>query len=252
MVQQRNVVVTGGSRGIGLAIGEKLAAQGYGVVLVARKQDELEDACSDILTSVPGAQVCTVVANVGQLGAAQVVFDQVEEVFGGIDVLVNNAATNPYYGPLVDIPVEAMDKLYQVNLRAPLLFSQEFARRYRVTERSGSIVNIASIGGMAVEAGIGWYNVAKAGLIHLTRHLAYELGPAIRVNSVSPGLVRTQFARTLWESHESKLSQRLPIKRIGEPRDIAQAVAFLVSDEAAWMTGENLVIDGGNLASPMF
>ncbi len=243
-------VVTGASRGIGFAIAERLARSGLDLVLVARKEEELFGAAARLLKLVPEARVVAVAENVGNPAAGERIFAEAEAV-GPVTVLVNNAATNPYYGPLGTMETAAMDKIYQVNLRAPLLLTQRFAAQLPKGE-AGSVVNLASIGGMAVEPGLGFYNVLKAGLIHLTRQLAGELGPHIRVNSVSPGLVRTDFARALWEPMETPLSARLPLGRIGEPADVAAVVAFLAGPEATWITGANLVVDGGNLAVPMF
>ncbi len=243
-------LVTGASRGIGLAIAERLLASGLDVALVARKERELAAAARRLGEAFPAAKVAAIAENVGHPEAAERIFSAAAAV-GPVTVLINNAATNPYYGPLAAMDPATMDKVYQVNLRAPLLLTQRFAAQLPEGTQ-GAVVNLASIGGMAVEPGLGFYNVLKAGLIHLTRQLAGELGPRIRVNSVSPGLVRTDFARALWEPMEGRLAGRLPSRRIGEPADIAAAAAFLASPEAAWITGANLVVDGGNLAVPMF
>jgi NAD(P)-dependent dehydrogenase (short-subunit alcohol dehydrogenase family) len=164
-------------------------------------------------------------------------------------VLVNNAATNPYFGPLMEIDLPRAEKTVQVNQIAALVWTQE-AWRASMQAGGGVVINVSSIGGFSVEHGIGWYNVTKAALAHVTRQLAYELGPGVRVNALAPGLVRTHFARALWERAEDAVARRLPLKRIGEPDDIGKAALFLASDAAAWMTGQVLIVDGGAMAMP--
>jgi NAD(P)-dependent dehydrogenase (short-subunit alcohol dehydrogenase family) len=170
---------------------------------------------------------------------------------GPIDILVNNAATNPYSGPLAGIDPSRAAKTVAVNQTGPLLWSQAVWRA-SMADRGGSIVNIASVGGMTVEAAIGWYNVTKAALLQLTRQLAFEFSPGVRVNAVAPGLVRTDMARALWEEHGEAFAESLPLRRLGDPQDIAGAVGFLVSKDAAWMTGQTLVVDGGATTRPLF
>ena len=163
--------------------------------------------------------------------------------FRGLDILVNNAATNPYYGRVIDVDLPRFDKTVEVN---PLMWIQE-AWRQVMSERGGVVVNIASVGAMLYTGPIGVYDMTKAGLIHLTRHLATELAPTVRVNAIAPGLVKTDFARALWESDEEGASQSWPMKRIGRPEDIANAALYLCSDLSSWVTGEVLTVDGGNL-----
>ncbi len=245
-------VVTGATRGIGLAAALSLGRAGYNLALVARKQHELDGAVAAVKGSLDDLEVQGIAVDVGKVGAATEIFDALLPSLGPPRVLVNNAGTNRHFGPLVEIPEEVVDEVFAVNLRAPLYLSREFARRFSPQAGTGSLINIASVGGLEVEAGIGWYNVTKAGLIHLTRQLAGELGPHIRVNAISPGLVRTRFARALWEPLEESLASRLPMGRIGEPEDIGDVVAFLASDAARWMTGENIVVDGGNRSAVFF
>ncbi|MCL5974038.1 MULTISPECIES: SDR family oxidoreductase [Ferrimicrobium] len=245
-------IVTGGSRGIGLATATRLVRDGHQVMLVARKVDELEAAAQQIRVQVPDGVVGVCPANLRDIDAPAAIFDVTYEMLGAVSLLVNNAATNPWAGPLTEITSNVMDVIYQVNLRAPTMMIQEFAKRLQEHELHGAVVNVASIGGLHVEPMIGWYNVLKAALIHLTRQFAAELGPRIRVNTVAPGLVRTQFAAMLVDSLEDRLSERLPLGRIGEPDDVARAIAFLLSSDAAWMTGSTIVIDGGNEVMGMF
>jgi NAD(P)-dependent dehydrogenase (short-subunit alcohol dehydrogenase family) len=171
------------------------------------------------------------------------------ERFGSVDILVNNAATNPFYGRLVDIDLARAEKTVQVNQQAFLTWTQ-WAWRASMESGGGSVINVASVGAMMVEPGIGWYNVTKAAVAHLTRQLAAELGPGVRVNALAPGLVKTDFARALWERSEEKIAARLPLGRLGEPDDVAKAALFLASDAASWLTGHVLVVDGGALVVP--
>jgi NAD(P)-dependent dehydrogenase (short-subunit alcohol dehydrogenase family) len=239
-------VVTGASRGIGRATAEALAAAGARVLLTSRKDEALEAAASEILAAVPDAEVGWLAANAGAPDAPAAIVAAALDRFGSLDVVVNNAATNPYFGPALDISDGQWDKTFEVNLKGAHALVRE-AHRSWMGEHGGVVVNIASIGGLSVEPGIGIYNVTKAALIHLTRTLAGELGPAVRVNAVAPGLVRTDMARALWEEHGDALARRLPLARLGEPADIAAAVTFLASDQASWITGTTLVVDGGAL-----
>ncbi|HEV7888369.1 MAG TPA: SDR family oxidoreductase, partial [Acidimicrobiales bacterium] len=168
-----------------------------------------------------------------------------------LDILVNNAATNPYMGPLMGIDRSRADKTVQVNQWAIVMWTQ-LAWRAAMEANGGAVVNVASIGGMSVEPSIGYYNVTKAAVIHLTRQLAQELAPKVRVNAVAPGLVKTDMARALWEPAEEAIASKLPLHRLGEPEDIANAALFLASDAAGWITGHTLVVDGGALIRPGF
>lgn len=237
-------VVTGASRGIGRAIATELVESGAHVVLSSRKADAL-DALRAELDPV-GDRVATFAANAGDEDAADACVAFAVERFGAVDVLVNNAATNPYFGPTLDIDRAAFDKTVGVNWYGPLAWTRA-AWRAGMAERGGAVCNLASIGGMAAEPGIGVYNGTKAALVHLTAQLARELAPAVRVNAVAPGLVKTDMARALWEPNEEGIARHLPLQRLGEPADIARAVVFLCSDAASWITGSTLVVDGGAL-----
>ncbi|HXH58022.1 SDR family oxidoreductase [Iamia sp.] len=240
----RVAVVTGASRGIGRATAELLAASGARVVLTSRKADALEAAAAEVAAAVPGAEVAWVAANAGASEAPTAIVATAMERFGGVDIVVNNAATNPYFGPALDIDDARWDKTFDVNLKGAHALVRE-AWRASMSTHGGAVVNVASVGGLSVEPGIGVYNVTKAALMHLTRTLAAELGPTVRVNAVAPGLVRTDMARGLWEEHGEAFARRLPLRRLGEPEDIARAIVFLASDLSSWMTGATLVIDGG-------
>ncbi|QIP83222.1 SDR family oxidoreductase [Streptomyces sp. Tu 2975] len=237
----RTAVVTGASRGIGLAIARAVAAAGGNVVLTSRSQEAADAAAAQV-----GGRAVGVAAHAVDEEAAQRCVDLTLERFGSLDILVNNAGTNPAYGPVLDQDHGRFAKTFDVNLWAPVLWTG-LATRAWMGEHGGAVVNTASVGGMAFEANIGLYNASKAALIHLTKQLALELSPKVRVNAVAPGVVRTKLAEALWEEHEQALSASTALGRIGEPADIASAVAFLVSDAASWITGETMVIDGGQL-----
>lgn len=237
------VVVTGGSRGIGKSIAAGFAARGASTVIVSRKQDACERAASEI-----GANCTGIAANVGDIEAASSVVDGVVARFGRIDILVNNAATNPYSGLTIDVDPARWTKTLQVNLTAPLIWSQlAWTKSMRAASGGSAIVNISSVGGLWTSRDHGVYDVSKAALNHLTRQLAAELGPRVRVNAVCPGLVKTDFNRRLFadDPHGVALGRSYPMQRIGEGADVAHATLFLASEEASWITGQILVVDGG-------
>ena len=239
-------LVTGASRGIGLAAAQRLVEAGASVMLTSRKQENLNEA---LATFAPQSQVAATTGHVGKSEDADRVVRETIERFGRLDVLVNNAATNPYFGPLVDIDDVRMQKTYEIN-QASVLYHVRAAWHQWMAQHGGAIVNVASIGGLGVEPGIGWYNVTKAAVIHTTKQLAYELAPHVRVNAVAPGLVRTELARGLWETREAEITSHIPLRRLGEPDDIATIIVTLASDASSWMTGQTLVIDGGTVNQP--
>ena len=244
----KTALVTGGSRGIGQAIARAFAGSGASVMLSSRSAEGLESSAGEIRSAAPpgAGEVAWTVANAGDPEQAEACVAATVERFGRVDILVNNAATNPYYGPIIEIDRGRADKTVRVNQSGYLEWTQA-AWSAGMVDHGGVVLNIASIGGIAVEGGIGWYNVTKAAVIHLTRQLAGELGPAVRVNAIAPGLVKTQLAKALWEAGEEKIARRLPTRRLGEVEDIAGAALFLCSDAASWITGETLVVDGGSL-----
>jgi NAD(P)-dependent dehydrogenase (short-subunit alcohol dehydrogenase family) len=237
----RTAVITGASRGIGLAIAQRLAADGANVVLTARKQESADAAAEQV-----GGSAIGVAAHAVDEDAARRCVDLTLDRFGGIDILVNNAGTNPAYGPLIDQDHGRFSKTFEVNLWAPLLWTSLVVKAW-MGEHGGAIINTASIGGMHQSPYMGMYNATKAALIHVTKQLALELSPRVRVNAICPGVVRTRLAEALWKDHEEILSASTALERIGEPPEVAAAVAFLVSDEASWITGDTMVIDGGQL-----
>lgn len=242
-LQGKVALVTGASRGIGKATATSMAASGAKVMLVSRKLDALQAVAEEIVAAHPAAEVEVYAANTGDVAAGRACVAATIERFGALDVLVNNAATNPYYGATMAVDEARYDKTFQVNLRGPLFWSQA-AWDQAFSSRPGVIVNIASVGGLRSEQGLGVYNLTKAAVIHLTRQLACELGPT-RVVGIAPGLVKTDFAAVLVDNFGERLARSMPTGRLGEPQDIANLAVFLASDLASWITGETYVIDGG-------
>jgi len=234
----RTAIVTGASRGIGLAIAEALLADGASVVITSRR-DGAEQVAAGL-----GDRALGIRAHASDEAAAAGCIRVAIDRFGRLDILVNNAGTNPAFGPLVQVEQASFTKILEVNLLAPMLWSRLAWDAY-MQEHGGVIINNASVGGLDVAPNLGAYNTAKAALIHLTRHLAVELAPNVRVNAIAPGVVRTRLAEALWKEDEEAVAAVTPLRRIGEPADIGSAVAFLAGDGAAWITGATLVIDGG-------
>jgi NAD(P)-dependent dehydrogenase (short-subunit alcohol dehydrogenase family) len=245
----KTALITGASRGIGKATAKALAAQGCNVVLSSRKQEALDEVAAEIRAAHPGAGVLPKAAHVADEEAARACVEAAVAEFGGVDVLVNNAATSPYFGPMVDLDAARAEKTVQVNQFAVVVWTQ-LAWKLSMAGRGGTIINIASVGGMVTEHGIGYYNATKAAVIHLTRQFAMELAPSVRVNAVAPGLVKTHLAKALWEENEEQIATFVPLGRLGEPEDIAKAVVFLSGDTSSWMTGQTMVVDGGATIRP--
>lgn len=234
--------MTGASRGIGLAIAQRLVDDGARVAITARNPETLEEAVAEL-----GADRAIAVAgNAGDGEHQQEVIDRVLSEWGRLDFLVNNTGINPAYGPLTELDLDAARKIMEVNVVAALSWVQR-AHAAWMHEHGGAIVNIASVAGLRPAPGIAFYGVSKAALIHLTEELAVELGPTIRVNAVAPAVVKTKFATALYAGREEEVAAPYPLKRLGVPEDIGSVVAFLLSDDAGWMTGQTLTIDGGVL-----
>jgi len=236
-LEGRAAVVTGATRGIGRAVAGQLAAAGALVCVTARDVDEVRATADEL----GGIGVSGSVADPDHL---REVTERALSAFGRIDVVVNNAATNQPYGPLMEAGPDAWREAFAVNVEAPLRLVQ-WAWRAWMREHGGSVVNVCTEGAGHVGPNVGAYGTSKAALLHLTQQLAGELAPKVRVNSVSPGLVRTEMARFVWEPGEQELAAGLPLGRIGEPEDVARAVVWLASDAAQWITGADLLVDGG-------
>ena len=234
-------IVTGASRGIGFAIAQRFVAAGYQVAITGRDAATLDRAAKDL----GGAEVAIGVPGKGDdADHRAAVIDTVLGQFGPITTLVNNIGINPAYGPLASLDLSAARKMIDVNVLGTLGWVQE-ALRGGLADGGGSIVNISSVSGVRPSPGIAFYGVTKAALIHLTAELAVELAPRIRVNAVAPAVVKTRFATALYEGREEEVAARYPLGRLGVPEDVAGAVAFLCSPDAAWITGQTIVIDGG-------
>ncbi|GAB3890834.1 SDR family oxidoreductase [Kibdelosporangium lantanae] len=246
----RVAVITGGSRGIGFGIAKAFRAAGAHVVIAARKAEGLRDARAELLRGEGSGDVLDVVANAGEPEqAARCVADTMVH-FGRADLLVNNAATNPYMGDLLELDLPRAEKTVRVNQYGMIAWSRAAWHAW-MAEHGGTIVNIASVGGLVVDPGIGYYNATKAAMLLMTRQLAYELGPKVRVNAIAPGVIRTELARAVWEVREPVLTAKLPLRRLGTTEDVANAALFLASDASSWMTGQTLVLDGGATALPI-
>jgi NAD(P)-dependent dehydrogenase (short-subunit alcohol dehydrogenase family) len=243
----RVAVVTGASRGIGESIAAALAQQGAHVVVSSRKQE----ACDSVAKSISeaGGEATAVACHIGDLEALQSLFSRVESEFGRVDVLVNNAATNPYYGHVLDTGVGAYQKTVDVNIRG-YFFASVLAGRIMRRARRGSIINVASVNAVRPGPLQAIYSITKGAVLNMTKSFALECGPdGIRCNAILPGLIRTKFAQTLIDDQQQyeRYVGSNPLRRIGEPRDIAGAAVYLASDASSYVTGEFLVIDGGFL-----
>jgi len=237
----KTAIVTGASRGIGLAIAERLVADGAHVVITARKKEALDEAVAHL----GGPDVALAVAGRADDANHQSdVVHQAIETFGSIDFLVNNTGINPVYGPLVDLDLAAARKIVEVNCIAAVSWVQQVHRAW-MKEHGGAIVNVSSLSSVRTAPGIGFYGASKAMLNSLTELMAVELGPDIRINGVAPAVVKTRFATKLYEGREDEVTAAYPLKRLGVPEDIGSVVAFLLSEDAAWVTGQTVVIDGG-------
>jgi NAD(P)-dependent dehydrogenase (short-subunit alcohol dehydrogenase family) len=241
---ERTVLITGGSRGIGFAVAQAFLARGLNVCLTARKADALHAAAEQL--AAPGRVLTVAGSTIDAEHRADAVARTLDH-FGSLDALVNCAGINPVYGPLAGVELAMVEKVLTANVVAPLAWVQ-VAHSAWMREHGGAVVNVASVAAVRPQLGLGAYATSKAGLVHLTRQLAYELGPSVRVNAVLPALVRTRFAEALW-AREAELVEHYPLGRLGVPEDVAEAIVFLASPEASWITGQALAIDGGMLAN---
>jgi NAD(P)-dependent dehydrogenase (short-subunit alcohol dehydrogenase family) len=244
----RVAIVTGATRGIGLAIATGLAEAGARLVVSSRKAEHVEAVVHELRAK--GAEVVGVVSNMGKAADAHELAARAVEHFDRIDIIVNNAATNPIFGPLQQATDEAFDKIMAVNVKGPLELCRT-AHSVMAAGGGGAIVNISSIGGVSPEPGLGLYSVSKAALISLTKVMAQEWGAdGIRANVICPGLIRTKFSQALWQDEQiaNQILGNQPIRRLGEPEDIAGLALFLASDASAYCTGGVYLAEGGYLS----
>jgi NAD(P)-dependent dehydrogenase (short-subunit alcohol dehydrogenase family) len=236
----RVALVTGASRGIGYGIAEALVARGDRVTITGRNEDTLKEAVERLGSD----------RVIGVAGKAHDEAHQAEavartmEAFGRVDYLVNNAGTNPVFGPIADLDLGVARKVFETNVVSALGFAQRTWHAWQ-KDNGGAIVNIASIAGLAPSPFIGAYGMSKAAMVNLTLQLAHEFAPGVRVNSIAPAVVKTKFAAALYENREEEAAAGYPMARLGVPEDIGGAAAFLLSDASGWITGQTLVVDGG-------
>ncbi|SED83458.1 SDR family oxidoreductase [Streptomyces sp. TLI_105] len=233
-------LVTGASRGIGYGVAEALVARGDRVVITGRGEEALKEAVErlgvDRVIAVPGKAH----DEAHQAAAVEAAMDG----FGRLDFLVNNAGTNPVFGPIADMDLGVARKVFETNVISALGFAQRSWHAWQ-KEHGGAIVNIASIAGVSASPFVGAYGMSKAAMINLTLQLAHEFAPVVRVNAIAPAVVKTKFARPLYEGREAEAAAAYPLGRLGEPEDIGGAAAFLTSSQSEWITGQTLVVDGG-------
>jgi NAD(P)-dependent dehydrogenase (short-subunit alcohol dehydrogenase family) len=235
-------LVTGGSRGIGKSIAETFVEAGAQVMLTSRKAEACESAAKQI-----GEGAHYEAGHIGSEEDAERVVAATMDRLGRIDILVNNAATNPYAGPIIDIDRARWDKTFSTNLTAPLFWTQRVWDRW-MKQNGGAVLNIASVGGYGTSPILGVYDITKAALIHMTKQLAAELAPKVRVNALAPGLVKTDFAKALWEDGKGdQVAKAYPLERLGEVEDVAGAGLFLCAETGRWITGQTWILDGGGI-----
>ncbi|MEU0895184.1 SDR family oxidoreductase [Streptomyces massasporeus] len=233
-------LVTGASRGIGYGVAEALIARGDRVCITGRNEDALKEAVEQL-----GADRAVYVAGKAHDEAHQAVaVERTMEAFGRVDYLVNNAGTNPVFGPIADLDLNVARKVFETNVVSALGFAQRTWHAWQ-KDNGGAIVNIASVAGLSPSPFIGAYGVSKAAMINLTVQLAHEFAPKVRVNAIAPAVVKTKFAQALYEGREEEAAAAYPLGRLGVPSDIGGAAAFLTSGQSDWVTGQTLVVDGG-------
>ncbi|MFG5724614.1 SDR family oxidoreductase [Streptomyces murinus] len=233
-------LVTGASRGIGYGVAEALVARGDRVCITGRNEDALKEA----VVKLGAERVIGVAGKAHDLDHQSEAVERTTEAFGRLDHLVNNAGTNPVFGPIADLDLNVARKVFETNVISALGFAQKTWHAWQ-KDNGGAIVNIASIAGLAPSPFIGAYGVSKAAMINLTQQLAHEFAPRVRVNAIAPAVVKTKFAQALYEGREEEAAASYPLGRLGVPSDIGGAAAFLTSAQSDWVTGQTLVVDGG-------
>jgi hypothetical protein len=241
----KTAVITGSSRGIGRAIAEQMAWAGANVVISSRKLEPCEKVVAEIEQA--GGKAAAIPCHIGEADQRKALIERTREKFGAVDILVCNAAINPYYGPIENIPDDVFDRMMSVNVRCNLNLAT-LVRPDMAQRKAGAILIISSVAGLMGNSVIGAYGITKAADLQLTRNLATAWGrDGIRVNAIAPGLIKTDFAKALWDNPETLKAStaRSPLLRIGEPDEIAGAAVFLASAAGTFMTGQTMVIDGG-------
>ncbi|MFJ3234108.1 SDR family oxidoreductase [Streptomyces sp. NPDC086787] len=233
-------LVTGASRGIGYGIAEALVARGDRVCITGRNEETLKEA----VEALGSDRVIGVAGKAHDLDHQAEAVERTMEAFGRVDFLVNNAGTNPVFGPIADLDLNVARKVFETNVISALGLAQKTWHAWQ-KDNGGAIVNIASIAGLAPSPFIGAYGVSKAAMINLTQQLAHEFAPKVRVNAIAPAVVKTKFAQALYEGREEEAAAGYPLARLGVPSDIGGAAAFLTSAQSDWITGQTLVVDGG-------
>ncbi|MEI5102338.1 SDR family oxidoreductase [Streptomyces sp. PmtG] len=233
-------LVTGASRGIGYGIAEALVARGDRVCITGRNEDALKEAVEKLGSD----RVIGVAGKAHDVAHQAVAVERTMEAFGRVDFLVNNAGTNPVFGPMADLDLNVARKVFETNVISALGFAQLTWKAWQA-EHGGAIVNIASIAGVSASPFVGAYGMSKAAMVNLTLQLAHEFAPRVRVNAIAPAVVKTQFARALYEGREEEVTSAYPLGRLGVPSDVGGAAAFLTSEQSDWITGQTLVVDGG-------
>ncbi|MER5481119.1 SDR family oxidoreductase [Streptomyces sp. NPDC002734] len=233
-------VITGASRGIGFGIAEAFVARGDRVCITGRNEEALKEA----VERLGSERAIGVAGKAHDLAHQDAVVAATMEAFGRVDHLVNNAGTNPVFGPIADLDLAVARKVFETNVISALGFAQKTWAAWQ-RDNGGTIVNIASVAGVQASPFIGAYGISKAAMINLTLQLAHEFSPQVRVNSIAPGVIKTKFAEALYENREAEVAAGYPLGRLGVPEDIGGVAAFLTSDASGWMTGQNLVVEGG-------
>lgn len=233
-------LVTGGSRGIGYGVAEALVARGDRVCITGRGEDALKEAVEQLGTE----RAIYVAGKAHDEDHQALAVERTMEAFGRVDHLINNAGTNPVFGPLADLDLGVARKVFETNVISALGFAQKTWHAWQ-KDNGGAIVNIASVAGIAPSPFIAAYGVSKAAMINLTQQMAHEFAPKVRVNAIAPAVVKTKFAQALYEGREDEAAAAYPLARLGVPSDIGGAAAFLTSGQSDWITGQTLVIDGG-------
>ncbi|MBK9343246.1 MAG: glucose 1-dehydrogenase [Dehalococcoidia bacterium] len=242
-------IVTGGSRGIGRSIAVALAEAGADVCVAARKVEALEESVAAIRAT--GRKGIAVPTNVRDMDAPQNLVNETKAQLGRIDILVNNAATNPVFGPIANIDERAWDTTMNTNVKSAFFLSKMVREAIKEHGGGGTIINVSSTGGFRAGGGLGTYSVSKAAIIMLTQVCAKEWGvDGIRVNCIAPGLIKTEFSRALWDNEAALKNSRAqsPLRRIGEPDEMAGACVYFASEASSFTTGQTLILDGGGLA----